>query len=118
MGQMRVLMSVSRRQRAYGDAVAEAIGALRPHLQVTVTAPESFEDELARLGPELVVCDRPAPAGQDETLAWVEFLMDGDRPARVRVGDSRRELFNPSFVELLSIVDEAWALARAIPEVA
>ncbi len=112
------MMSVSRSHRAYGDAIAEAIGALRPHLEVSVAAPESFEEELARLGPELVVCDRPDPEGQGGTLAWVEFLVDGDRPARVRVGESRRELFDPSFVELLSIIDEAWALAREIPEVA
>lgn len=115
---MRVLMSVEKRHRAYGEAIAEAIGALRPHLKVSVVAPEDFEEELTRLRPELVVCGRPDPAGPDETLAWVEFLVDADRPAPVRVGGRRRELLDPSFIELLSIVDEAWTLARALPVVA
>ena len=112
---MRVLMSVEKRHRAYGEAIAEAIGALRPHLKVSVVAPAGFEEELARLKPELVVCDRPDPRGPHETLVWVEFLVDADRPARVRVGGRRRELTNPSFIELLAIVDEAWTLVRAMP---
>ncbi len=115
---MRVLMSVQKRHRAYGEAIAEAIGALRPHLQVSLAAPERFEAELRRLTPELVLCDRPDPAKPEETLAWVEFLVGADRPATVRVGGRRRELLDPSFIELLAIVDEAWALVRAVPVVA
>ncbi len=115
---MRVLMSVERRHSAYGKAVAEAIGALRPRLQVSVVKPESFEEELARLRPEIVVCDRPHPAASDDALAWVEFFSDGDRPSEVRVGGRRREIVNPSFIELLAVVDEAWTLARAMPVVA
>ncbi len=115
---MRVLMSVERRHRTYGEAIAEAIGALRPRLQVSVVTPESFEEELTRLRPEVVVCDRPDPAGSDAALAWVEFFADDDRPSDVRVGGHRREIVNPSFIELLAVVDEAWMLARAMPVVA
>ena len=115
---MRVLMTVDRRNRAYGEAIAEAIGALRPRMQVSVVTPEGFEEELARVKPEVVVCDRPDPAGADDSLAWVEFLVDDDRPSRVRVGGRRREIISPSFIELLAVVDEAWALARATPIVA
>ena len=118
MEQMRVLMSVERRPRVYGEAIAEAIGALRPRLQVSVAAPESFEEELTRLRPEVVVCDRPDPAESDDALAWVEFFVDADRPSEVRVGSRRREIMNPSFIELLAVVDEAWTLARAMPVVA
>ncbi len=115
---MRVLMSVERRHRTYGEAIAEAIGALRPRLQVTVVTPESFEEELTRLGPEVVVSDRPDPVGPDGALAWVEFFANTDRPSKVRVGGRRREIVNPSFIELLAVVDEAWELARAMPVVA
>jgi hypothetical protein len=115
---MRVLVAVEQRQRAYAEAVAEAIGTLRPRLKVSVATPEGFEEELALLRPELVVCDRAEPAGSDEPLAWVEFLVDSDRPSRVRVGRRHRELTDPSFVELLAIVDEAWTLRCAMPVVA
>jgi hypothetical protein len=115
---MRVLVAVEHRHRAYAEGVAEAIGTLRPRLEVSVAAPEGFEEELALLRPELVDCDRAEPAGSDEPLAWVEFLVDSDRPSRVRVGRRHRELTDPSFVELLAIVDEAWALRSAMPVVA
>jgi len=115
---MRVLMSVEKRHRAYGEAVAEAIGALRPHLKVSVADPERFEEELARLGPELVLCDRPDPEKSGETLAWVASPVDADRPTTVRVGGRRREILNPSFIELLAIVDEVRTLTRTITEVA
>ncbi len=115
---MRVLMSVEKKHRAYAEAIAEAIGALRPHLKVSAATPERFEEELARLSPELVVFDRADPARPEETLAWVEYLVDDERPTRVRVGRRRRELANPSSIELLAIVDEARTLAHTIPEVA
>jgi hypothetical protein len=112
---MRVLMSAERRHRTYGEAIAEAIGALRPRLQVSVVDSENFEEELTRLRPEVVVCDRPDPAGSDDTLAWVEFFVGADRPSAVRVGGRWREIMDPSFIELLAIVDEAWTHARAMP---
>ena len=115
---MRVLVAVEQRHRAYAEAVAEAISTLRPRLKVSVAAAEGFGEELALLRPELVVCDRAEPAGSDEPLAWVEFLVDSDRPSRVRVGRRYRELTDPSFVELLAIVDEAWTLRCAMPVVA
>jgi hypothetical protein len=115
---MRVLVAVEQRHRAYAEAVAEAIGTLRPRLKVSVAAAEGFEEELALLRPELVVSDRAEPEGSDEPLGWVEFLVDSDRPSRVRVGRRHRELTDPSFVELLAIVDEAWTLSREMPVVA
>jgi hypothetical protein len=115
---MRVLMSAGRRHRTYVEAVADAIGTLRPRLQVTVVTPESFEEELTRLRPEVVVCGRPDPAGPDDTIAWVEYFVDADRASKVRVGGRRCEIVNLSFIELLAVVDEAWELARAMPDVA
>jgi hypothetical protein len=115
---MRVLISVERRQRSYGEALAEAVGTLRPNLKVLVAAPESFEEELRRLRPELVICDQSDPTGPGDTLAWVEFVGDAERPTIVRVGGRRREIIHPSFIELLAVVDEAWMLARATPVVA
>jgi hypothetical protein len=98
MVHMRVLISVERSHRAYGEVIAEAIGTLRPHLKVSVVAPEGFAEGLTRLRPERVACDQPDPAGPDETLAWVDFLVDSDRPATVRVGGRLRELVNPSLM--------------------
>jgi hypothetical protein len=115
---MRVLMSVGRRHRTYAEAIAEAIGALRPRLQVSVVAPESFEEELTRLRPEVVANDHPDPADPDDTLAWVEFFVDADCSSEVRVGGRRCEIMNPSFIELLAVVDEAWTLAHTMPVVA
>ena len=113
---MRVLMSVLKRHRAYGEAIAEAIGALRPHLKVSVAPPEAFEEELRHLSPELVVCNRPCGAWRDARMGRV--LVDADGAATFRVGGRRRELTRSSVIGLLAIVDEAWTLARSMPMVA
>jgi hypothetical protein len=87
-------------------------------LKVSLVPPEEFEQELARPGPELVVCSRPEPVGFSGALAWVEFLVDADRPTKVRVGGRRREVIDPSFIELLAVVDDVWTLTRPMPVVA
>jgi hypothetical protein len=114
---MRVLISVEQGHNAYGEAIAAAVGALRPHLNVSAAAPESFEESLARLRPEVVVCDRPDPARSEETLAWVELSVDPDLPTRVRVGRRRWEISTASLGRLLSVVDQASMLKPRVAAV-
>jgi hypothetical protein len=44
---------------------------------------------------------------------WVELPTEHGQPAKIRVGDRRREFTNPSFEGLLGIIDEAEKLVRA-----
>ena len=59
----------------------------------------------------MVVCGSPVPADPGDAAAWVELPVESGRPARIRVGGSRRESVNLSLEGLLAIVDEAEELA-------
>lgn len=107
--EMRVLVSFDRNHYAYGDALARAIEYSRPQFDVSVAGSEAFAAELSRLHPEVVISDRPKAAGQ--AAAWVELTTDPDPVSRICVGGRCRRSRNPSFDELLAIVDEAEGLS-------
>ncbi len=64
---------------------------------------------MARLKPFLVICDRPCD--HDSVPAWVELSIEPSLSTRVRLYGQRRELINPTFEDLIEVVDEAERLA-------
>ena len=104
---MRVLVAFDDEHRAYREAIAAGIGLLRPHVEVSTCSPADLGAELGRFDPQVVVCGSPAPA---DAAAWVGLPVEQGRPARIRVGGSRRESVNLDLEGLLAIVDEAGKL--------
>lgn len=109
---MRVLVSFEGQHHAYGDAIARAIGDSRPHLDVSVAGAEGLAAEASRLRPDLVISDRSKDAGAASGVvpAWVELPTGPNPVSRICVGGGCRNSPNPSFAELLSVVDEAEGL--------
>lgn len=107
--EMRVLVSFDEHHRAYGDAIARAIGYSRPRLDVSVAEAGAFAGEVSRLRPEVVISDQPKADGLRDA-AWVEIPTGPDPVSRICVGGRWRRLPNPSFDELLAVVDEAESL--------
>ena len=110
---MRILMAFDDGYRAYGDALSNAIGAVRPHLNVTTVGMDALQTQVARLDPHLVISNAPNPAAeQDEeeegklVLAWVELSVDPRRPSQFCLSGRRWQSLNPSLEELLDVVDE------------
>jgi hypothetical protein len=115
--EMRVLVSFDERHRAYGDAIARAIGYSRPRLEVSVAEAGAFAGEVSRLRPEVVISDQPKADGLRDAggtaggaAAWVEIPTGPDPVSRICVGGRYRRSPNPSFDELLAVVDEAESL--------
>lgn len=106
---MRILVSFETHHHAYGDAIARAIQYTRPRLDVSITRSEAFALEVSRLRPDIVISDRPKDEGK--AAAWVEIPTDPDPVSRICVGGRCRRLRNPSFDELLAVVDEAERLS-------
>ena len=113
MGRTRVLVAYAEDYRAYGEVMAAGVRLLRPRAEVRSAAPDGLDAELARFGPQVVVCGVPGRHDPGDAAAWVELPEGVGRPARVRVGDGRREHVGLRLEELLGIVDEAEALVRA-----
>ena len=53
---MRILLSIEERYRVYMEAIAAAIRALRPDVEVEVVDKEDLEAEAERFDPQLVIC--------------------------------------------------------------
>jgi hypothetical protein len=114
---MRILVAFEDDYRAYADALAKAIRAARPHLDVAMVGLEPLLTEVARLDPHLVICSSPNPAAEQQQeegkLAWVELSVDPHRPSRFCVSGRRWESLNPSLEELLSVVEETEQLLNS-----
>ena len=109
---MRLLVAFEEKYRAYQGAIADAIQVLRPSVRVETSEIEILTEELARFAPQAVICS--LPEGQDlaERVAWIELPPEPDRAARVRLGDRRFEMDNPSLESVLEVIDKAELLLR------
>ena len=116
---MLILVSFDEHHRVYGDAIARAIGHLRPGLEVSVAEAGAFVGEVSRLRPEVVISDQPKAYGPTVAggtaggaAAWVEIPTGPDPVSRICVAGRCRRSPNPSFDELLAVVDEAESLTN------
>ncbi len=108
---MRVFLAME--PRSYREVIGQAIGALRPHVEVEIVEPEDLSEAVARLEPELVFADSPPSDGRS---AWVVFRSDEKPLARVRFAGRWRELEEVQLLNLLELVDEAEQFARTTGE--
>lgn len=79
---------------------------LRPRLDVYLV--EAFAAEAFRQRPDVAISDRTKVAVG--AVAWVEIPTGLDAVSRICVGGKCRTPRNPSFTELLSVLDEAETL--------
>ena len=106
-------MAYEEDYQAYREAIAAGISLLRPRAEVRTAAPGELNAKIALLEPQVVVCGVPGRLDSEDVLAWVVLPPGVGRPARVRVGDGRRETVGLTLEGLLRIVDEAEELVRA-----
>jgi hypothetical protein len=104
---MRVLVAFGDEHRAYREVIAAGIRILRPRADVAIATPTEIEGEIGRFDPQVVVCGQPGIADPGDVPAWVELPVEPQRPARIRVGGSRRAAVNLELEGLLAVVDEA-----------
>lgn len=102
------MVLVAVEPRAYGSAFGEAVGRLRPGLDLRVVEPEDLAVEVLRLRPSLVLCSQPRERpGHDDGPAWVEFYpYAAASRVRVRANGRCSTLEDVDLDDLLSIVDE------------
>jgi hypothetical protein len=107
LAKTRVLVALSEEYRAYEDAIASALRALRPQDEVATARLDRLLERIDALEPDLVMCGIPDPG---RTPAWVELSTDPGKPTRIRVGTRTSETTNPDLSLLLSLVEEAGRL--------
>jgi hypothetical protein len=108
----RVLVAYAEEYRTYRETLAAGVRLLRPRAEVRTAAPAELGVELERFDPWVVVCGVPGRPDPGDVLAWVELPPEVGRPARVRVGERRRETPGLTLEGLVVVVDEAEGLVR------
>ncbi len=103
-GRLRVL--VANVPLSYRQAMAAAITALRPDIDVLLGEPEALDTEVERLFPDLVVCSHVTPLVESRVLAWVDLYPEGDRRVTISTDGRRVETDGVELQDLLSIIDQ------------
>ena len=103
---MRILVCLADDYRSYREVIAVSIQILRPRAEVVTASLDAIKEEVRSFDPHLVICSEPVPAGNGDTLGWVELSMETSRPTVVCVDGRCSEQNNPTLEKLLSILDE------------
>ena len=115
-GGMRVLVAMQEDYRIYRDVMAGSLRAVRPCLEVAIADPMEFEELLESFKPQVVICGGRSFARREGPIAWVDLAFDSvaclQRPARIWVDGCCREILNPGFEDLISLIDEVDPLSR------
>lgn len=89
---MRVLVAIEEEYRSYREVIAACIRLLRPHVEVSTTAPERLERKAASFEPQMIVSSRSRTAIPSPSIAWIEIpTEDPTKPTEVWLGEVRWE---------------------------
>lgn len=110
---VRILVVFEGEYRAYGDAIAGAIGQLRPRAEVAVAEPADLRAEIARISPHLVISSQPKAADPARTPAWVELPHEPGLAGKICFGGQCLEAYDLALGDLLEVIDRAEGLVRA-----
>lgn len=108
---LRVLVAFEDARRAYREAIALAIGELRPALEVRPAPLADIGHELGRFDPHVVVSSRPNGGHPGRRGAWVHIPTEDEADdaeellARVCVDGESWRTEGPPLAELLEVVD-------------
>jgi hypothetical protein len=89
---IKVLVAIAEEYRSYRDVIAACIRILRPHVEVSTTAPEGLERKAASFEPQVIVSSRSRTAIPSPSIAWIEIPTEGPtKPTEVWLGEDRWE---------------------------
>jgi hypothetical protein len=113
MPAIRVL--VANEPRAYRDAVASYLQALRPELDSIVEDPIDLDASLLRHAPYLVLCSRATERLLTDTPAWIILYPSGATLVVASIGGLQRTSLDVDVDHLLALIDESIRHATALP---
>ncbi len=101
MGARRIL--VANELTSYRQTIAIALRELRPGVEVFEADPDVLDGEIARLGPDLVICSRVTCMVEQRVTNWVELYPNCKSYSTFCVGGERRALEEVQLSDLLSL---------------
>ena len=109
--EVRVLVAFEDARGVYGEAIARALGGLRPDLQVRPAPLADIGRELWRFRPHVVVCSQTDDGHPGGRGAWVQVPTDDEadddgRLAQLCLEGERWSTEGPALGEILAVIDE------------
>ena len=101
MGARRIL--VANEFTSYRQSLAIAIRDLHPHVEVFESESWDMDREVARLGPDLVICSRVTHTVKLMVANWVELYPDRKPYSTFYVGGKRRAQRDVQLSDLLAL---------------
>ena len=101
MGARRVL--VANEFTSYRQTLATVIRDLRPHAEVFEAESESLDGEVARLGPDLVICSRVTALVRERAANWIELYPECKPFSTFCIDGERRAMEDVQLSDLLSV---------------
>jgi hypothetical protein len=102
MGATRVL--VANELASYRQTIAVVLGELHPDLEVFEVDAEVLDEEVVRLGPDLVICSRLTCVVRERVANWVELYPERKPYSTFCTGGERRALRDVQLSDLLAAV--------------
>jgi hypothetical protein len=101
MGATRVL--VANELASYRQTIAVVLGELHPDLEVFEVDAEVLDEEVVRLGPDLVICSRLTCVVRERVANWVELYPERKPYSTFCTGGERRALRDVQLSDLLAL---------------
>ena len=101
MGATRVL--VANELASYRQTIAVVLGELHPDLEVFEVDAEVLDEEVVRLGPDLVICSGLTCVVRERVANWVELYPERKPYSTFCTGGERRALRDVQLSDLLAL---------------
>jgi hypothetical protein len=101
MGVRRIL--VANELTSYRQTIAIVLRELHPNVEVLEVHPETLDREVARLGPDLVICSRVTAVVRERAANWIELYPECSSFSTFCIGGERRAMEDVQLSDLLSV---------------
>ena len=98
---------VAHEPRAYREALAAALAALRPEAEVLAVDPGALDRAVAAAAPDLVFCGALTPAVRAAAPAWAVLYPGGTPVVETSVAGERAALPDLGLEAALALLDRA-----------
>jgi predicted nuclease with RNAse H fold len=101
MGVRRIL--VANELTSYRQTIAIVLRELHLNVEVLEVHPETLDREVARLGPDLVICSRVTAVVRERAANWIELYPECSSFSTFCIGGERRAMEDVQLSDLLSV---------------
>ncbi len=94
---------VANELTSYRQTIAIVFRELHPNVEVLEVDSETLDWEVARLGPDLVICSRVTAVVRERAANWIELYLACRSFSTFCVGEERRAMEGAQLSDLLSV---------------